>query len=719
MSDKDLQQSQKGHFEEIDLHRLFSELFVHRWLIIGVTSLFTVAALLYVTFATPIYESTALIQVEKNASNSLLSNLSSILPDSQPQSAAEIELIQSRLVMGKTVDDLGLDTQVDEEFFPILGKGWARLTAKEPAEIALSRLSVSDELVNKALTLTILDDQNFVIDTNNGEEIKGTVGKLVSHGDVSLLVSGYKAPVGTKFSVVKRSKLSVMADMGRDLTVADKGKDTGVLGLTYSGSDPILIKKILTSISRNYLQQNVDRKSEEAAKSLGFLEQQLPQVRLQLDEAEDKLNQYRQEKDSVDMSLEAKSLLDSVVGVESQINQLTMREAEVSQLYTKDHPAYRSLLDKRQVLESERDKLNQRISKMPATQQGILRLNRDVQAGQEVYMALLNKQQELSISKASTIGNVRIVDDAVTLPKPIAPKKSLLVILLTLVGAFFSVGIVLAKVLLHRALQNPEQLEELGINVYATIPISETQQKKDILRLRNKGKRNDEGQLLAKENPADLAIEAIRSLRTSLHFAMMEAKNNAIMVSGASPGIGKTFVCANLAAVIAQSGERVLIIDADMRRGRLHEVLHNNNKFGLSDTLSGQISADKAVIKTNIENLDFISRGKIPPNPSELLMHDNFKTLLDWAKDRYDLVLVDSPPVLAVTDASIIGRLTGTNMLVSRYNVTTIKEIEVSIRRFETSGVIIKGIIFNAQEKKAAGYYGYGYYNYNYESKKE
>lgn len=151
MSDKVLSQGRKELSEEIDLHRLFGELLHNKWLIFGVVGLFTVAALAYVTFATPIYESTALIQVEKNAGNSLLNDISSMLPDSQPQSDAEIELIQSRMVMGKTAEDFGLSTYVEQNYFPIFGRGWARISGDEPAKIALSRLNVPGPLMGRFL----------------------------------------------------------------------------------------------------------------------------------------------------------------------------------------------------------------------------------------------------------------------------------------------------------------------------------------------------------------------------------------------------------------------------------------------------------------------------------------------------------------------------------------------------------------------------------------
>ncbi|GAB7213572.1 hypothetical protein OS42_01830 [Dickeya oryzae] len=397
------------------------------------------------------------------------------------------------------------------------------------------------------------------------------------------------------------------------MSVADKGKDTGVLQLTLEGSDPALVKKTLTSISDNYLQQNVDRKSEEAARSLAFLKEQLPLVRASLETAEDKLNKYRQQKDSVDLSLEAKSVLDTIVDVESQLNQLTFREAEISKLYTREHPAYRALLEKRVTLEKERDSLNRRVSSMPKTQQEIVRLTRDVNVGQEVYVQLMNKQQELSINKASTVGNVRIIDPAVVQLKPVKPKKTLVIVLAAMLGGVAAIGFVLLKTLLHRGIESPEQLEELGINVYASVPLSEWQQKKDrefVGKNRKRNARSDS--LLAVGNPADLAIEAIRSLRTSLHFAMMEAKNNVLMISGASPGIGKSFISANLGAVIAQAGQRVLIVDCDMRKGYAHHLLGATPERGLSDILSGQIEAQQALRTTVVENLFFYSTRSDP-----------------------------------------------------------------------------------------------------------
>lgn len=705
--------------DEIDFGRLLGTLVDHKWLIVSITSLFAVIGIIYSLFATPIYQADATVQVEQNEGNMLVSNLSQMLPNSLPASSTEIELISSRMIVGKTVEDLHLDTVVTQKYFPIFGRGWARLMGNKPGQVALSRLTVAEPLVESAIELEVIDDQNYVVTVDKDKIFQGKVGRLENASGVSMLVSEISAKPGTVFNVKKLTTLAATVQLLDDLTVEDKGKDTGVLSLTLMGDDPVLIKRIIESISNNYLIQNVERKSEEAAKSLAFLKEQLPQVRDSLNTAEDKLNSFRQANDSVDLSLEAKSVLDTIVGVEAQLNELTFKESEISKLYTKEHPAYRALLEKRSTLQKEKDKLNQRVSKMPQTQQEILRLTRDVDAGKEIYMQLLNRQQELSITKASTVGNVRIIDTAVTQPKPVKPKKTLIVIIFTLLGGIASVAVVLLKSVLHRGIESPEQLEDQGINVYASIPLSEWQQKKDIETLmRGNKKTNTRSKtLLAVGNPADLAIEAVRSLRTSLHFAMLEAKNNVLMVCGASPNIGKTFVSINLAAVIAQAGQRVLVIDADMRKGYSHSLLNTDWHNGLSDILSAQTTMANSVRKTEIENLDFIPRGQIPPNPSELLMGARFNELIDWASKNYDIVMIDTPPILAVTDAAIIGHRAGTSLMIARFASNTVKEIEVSIRRFNQNGIDVKGVILNAVEKRASSYYGdYGYYQYEYRS---
>lgn len=704
--------------DDIDLGRLIGELIDHRKLIVAITTGFTVIAVFYALLATPIYQANALVQVEQKQGNTILSNLSQILPDSQPQSAPEITLLQSRMILGKTVDDLGLQTQIKQKFFPVIGRGLARIMGNKLGAIEVKDLYLPDNKSgeNPEVILTVIDKDNYSIEAD-GFDFNAKVGELVEKNGMSILVTAIEAEPGSKFSINYLTRLKAMNMLQNSFGVADQGKDTGMLTLTMTGDNPQQITKILDSISQNYLAQNVERQAAQDAKSLDFLNEQLPKVRNDLDQAEDKLNAYRKQRDSVDLTMEAKSVLDQIVNVDNQLNEITFREAEISQLYTKEHPTYKALMEKRQTLQNEKTKLNKKVSSMPSTQQEVLRLSRDVESGRAVYLQLLNRQQELNIAKSSAIGNVRIIDNAVSEPKPIKPNKPLIVVVGFIFGLLFSVGMVLLRILLRRGIESPEQLEEMGINVYASVPISEWLSKN---LAKNKINRKESDILLAVENPADLAVEAIRGLRTSLHFAMMEAKNNILMISGASLNAGKTFISTNLAATIALTGKKVLFIDADLRKGYVHKMFGGNNEHGLSDILSGQATLDNSLKHVKEGGFDYIGRGAVPPNPAELLMHPRFETLLKKVSNEYDLVIIDTPPILAVTDAAIIGRYAGTTLLVARFEINTPKELMVSVKRFEQSGITIKGCILNGIVKKASSYYGYGYshYGYSYEDKK-
>lgn len=705
--------------DEMDLGKLIGELIDHRKLIIAITSFCTLISLVYAIFATPIYQANSLIQVEQKQGNAILSNLSQMLPDSQPQSAPEISLIQSRMILGKTVDDLNLQTMIKQNYFPIFGQGLARLLGEKPSNIEVTRLYVAnanDDVTQ--LELKIKDGEHYQI-KYDGAIFNGRVGELLENKQLAIKVNDISAKPGDTFTIYYFNRLKAIADLLDNLNVSDQGKDTGILSISYTGENPQLIKNIVNSISENYLAQNISRQAAQDAKSLDFLNIQLPKVRNDLDIAENKLNAYRRQSDSVDLSLEAKAVLDQIVNVDNQLNELTFRESEISQLYTKEHPTYKALMEKRKTLQEEKLRLNKKVSSMPETQQEILRLSRDVESGRAVYMQLLNRQQELNIAKSSAIGNVRIIDDAVTQLKPVKPKKILVVIIGFILGLSIAIGVVFLRVMLRRGIETPEQLEEIGINVYASVPVAESLVSNDqsIKNIRKKITHKEYTGLLAITNPADLAIEAIRGLRTSLHFAMIEARNNILMISGASPNAGKTFISSNLAAVVAQTGKKVLFIDTDMRKGYVHKVFDVENDNGLSSYLSGKLGLEAILKRIPEAGFDFISRGVVPPNPTELLMHRRMEEMLKWASQNYDLVILDTPPILAVTDAAIIGHYAGTTLLVARFELNTVKEMDVAFKRFEQSGIVAKGCILNGIVKKASSYYGYGYNHYGYSYK--
>ncbi len=708
--------------DEIDLGKLLGILLDAKWIILVTTFLFAVGGVAVALLSTPIYKADALLQIEEKSKGGIGSLVGGDMGElfSQESSATtEIEIIKSRMILGDTVDKFNLTTVAEPKYLPVIGKGLARIAGKVN-QIEISRYTVPEYAQEMKHTLVVLDAEKKTYQLVRSDEqvvLQGVAGELAKNDGYELFVTELRSHDEQEFTIGQRSRLEAIEWLKQNLEISERGKQTGILQLSFEGENRNQISEILNHISQTYFLQNVERNSAEAEKSLTFLKGHLPDIKNSLTTAEDTLNRFRQDNESIDLGLEAKSTLDVMVAIEAQLNELTFKESEISQRFTKDHPAYRSLLEKRETLLKERERLNRQVQKLPKTQREVLRMTRDVEVNQQIYIQLLNKVQELSIIKAGTVGNVRILDEAQSYAKPVKPKKPLIVVLATLLGGMLSVALVLVKAALHRGVENPDEIEQIGLSVYASVPKSNLQ-----LELANKlarKKRNTDLTLLAESNPADLSIEALRGLRTSLHFAMMEAKNNVLMISGPAPGIGKSFVSTNFAAVAAKTGQKVLLIDADMRKGYLQQCFGLNWENGLSDLLSGKVTRDVAVQSAKVENLDIITRGQVPPNPSELLMHPRFKELVDWASEHYDLVIIDTPPVLAVTDPSIVGAIAGTTLMVARFGQNTVKEIDVARNRFEQAGIEVKGVILNAIEKKASSSYGYGYYNYSYgESKK-
>ncbi|RUO46625.1 tyrosine-protein kinase [Pseudidiomarina aquimaris] len=726
--------TQDRNDDEIDLGRLFGMLLDRRWLIIGVTFVFMVCGVIYAVLSTPIYQADALLQVEKKSSGlPALGDEFGEMFTSDSEAATEIEIMKSRMVIGAVVDQLQLTHKVTPQYMPFIG-GWLARRTPGQDELSITTFNVPRGYEGAPLYLEFADNgtQYEIHDEEGDLVLAGNVGQLAVMDGFELMVNDVVLTDTQEFVISKANRLRTVRDVQQALSVSERGKQTGILSASFQHPDRDYAENVLNAIAQEYMLQNIRRNAAEAENSLQFIERQLPEVKGNLTASEDKLNQYRNESQSVDLSIETQSLLERVVEIEKRLNELELKEKELSRLYTKEHPTYQSLLEQKQQLLREQEQINDQVGDLPETQQEVLRLARDVEVSQEIYVQLLNRMQELNVLKAGTVGNVRILDEAVTNPQPVAPKKSLIVVLATMLGGMVSIGYVFLMAALNRGVESPEQIEELGINVYASIPESPTQVdlNEKLGKLVGRTKEVHDLPFLALEDPADLAIEAMRGLRTSLHFAMLEAKNKVIMVSGPAPGVGKSFVTLNLAAVLAQAGQRVLVIDGDIRRGYLHMSVGVQNNYGLSDFLA---SVDKSpdggpidknnlstiIHKTKVPNMHFIARGTAAPNPSELLMHPRMEKMLGKVNEYYDYVLIDTPPVLAVTDAAIVGRYAGTSLLVARFGETPAKEVEATVKRFGQNGVDIRGVILNGVQRRAGGYYGYGYgysYGYSYKS---
>lgn len=726
--------------QEIDFMALLGALIDRKYFIAAVTAVFMAVGVFYAVFATPVYQATAMIQVEDGGASVPGFDDMAGMFESTSAAVTEIELLKSRSVIGEAVDTLKLDIVAEPKLFPVIGnRAFRKFTPMEAGDLAdpslgassyawggesvdvfrfdVPRSAVDNEFVlvagegtgtNKSFTL--LNDEDEVV-------LQGKVGEELTNGKFNLTIRSLIARVGTEFTLVRKDRLNTILDLQAAIGAGEKGKDSGIINLSLQSKSSQFAEKVLDKVAAIYVRRNVERNSAEAQKSLEFLEVQLPEVKKQLEYAEQRFNDYQIKRQSINITLETQGVLEQVVELETKLQELELKRLELSRKFKESHPTYQGVLEQIEAVQKQKQNLVGEVGNLPETQQELLRLKRDVEVSNQIYTLLLSKTQELDIVRAGTVGNVRVIDHAeVNTSKPVKPKKALIVLMTTMLGGMLAVAIVLIQKAIHKGVEDPNEIEALGLPVYASVPYSDYQDKLTGFSRARKSKDKPKS-ILAVDNPADLSIEALRSLRTSLHFAMMESKNNIIAISGPSPGVGKSFISVNLATVLAQSGKKVLIIDADMRKGYLQTQFGMKWDDGLSDLLSGRLTLEQVTKTSQVKDLDVITRGQIPPNPSELLMHSNFTKLVEQVKDKYDIVIIDTPPILAVTDPAIVSAHTGTTLLVTRFGQNHAREIELTRNRFEQNGIDVKGVVFNGVVKKASNAYGYyGYYNYEYKS---
>jgi tyrosine-protein kinase Etk/Wzc len=468
------------------------------------------------------------------------------------------------------------------------------------------------------------------------------------------------------------------------------------------GGDPRYINRLLTEIGREYMRQNQARKTEEAEKSLAFLNQQLPVLKHQLEQAEERYNQFRNAHGTVDLAEEARTSLAQAAAARAKRLELTQKKAELMARFTEDHPLVVALNRQRKEVDTEIEELAARIKSLPVLEQDEARLTRDIKVNTDLYTALSNTAQQLRLISVGRVSNVRMIDAPIAPEKPIKPNRPLIVALAVVSGLFLGTLVAFTRKAMKGAIDDPQKIERMlhARVVYATIPHSNNQD-----RLARKG-RGEGGTmpLLAQVVPEDIAVESLRSFRAALQFSMPHFKNNVVMFAGPTRGLGKSFVSVNFAAVMAASGKRVLLIDTDLRNGHLHRYFGVTRERGLSRAISGSLPVEEVIHHNVLENLDFIPTGDLPTKRSDFLLHLNFGTLLEAVSANYDVVLLDPPPILAVADALIIGGHAGAVFILARAGVTTEDEINESVKRLNHAGISPQGVLFNDMPLRLAAY---------------
>ena len=693
---------------------------------------FMAAAVLYMLLATPTYKADALVRIDKNkallAANLRGDNNKSPAESENPRAAREAEILQSRSVLGKVVQALNLTVDIKPMYLPLIGQQIARRHKSYNGlshpwwgfgrwcwggeRLRIGDFSVPERYMAREFTLVVKDHGRFELRDPDGETVaEGAPGENVKgttqeHEPLSLRVDELTANPGARFVIAKQSQLTAIDNLKKAFSAKEASKDTDILSIELKGRDPEQLARSVNDIANTYVQATVNWESAEAGQKLGFLEGQLPVIKDRLEKAEAALSAFREKHGAVDISTEAEVLLKQAAEIETLGIQLRQKYEEQNQRLEGAHPDMIATKAQMSRVEKKLADINRRIKDLPRTQQNMVSLSRDVQVNTELYTSLLNSAQEQRIAAAGSIGNSRIVDYAVAPEKPSWPRPFIILPVAFLLGLTTGSAAVFGRNSLRRHENFPAFLESrVGLPLFGAIPHSKVQRR--IARRLDLGLGG--GTVLANQETQDISIESLRALRTTLENTLSSQDSKVIMISSPAPAMGKSFVSANLSSVLASIRKRVLVVDADLRNGRLHQVFGTSRGPGLSELMAGEASLGDVIISLPEIGVDFIPRGSNITNPADQLVLGNLDRYLEEMKDFYNHIVIDSPPILGATDAAIIGKYADATFLVVKESRYAAQELEVSYRRFAQAGIKPHGFIINDMKEGSSSYPYYGY----------
>lgn len=733
--------------DEIDLMTLLFAILRGWKIIVFFAILGLIVGVLYSRYVNPTFRSDAIIQIEENSKGAaaLGADISELIGSQASKAEAEAELIKSRMILEPVVNLLHLRIRLSDPNVSAIDRIKSNSTdtqinkpegvslKTEDGKVEISQFNVSQEYLNQPFTLT-RSATGFVL-SNDFDDFKGQIGKAHqfrgTDGQIQITVNDLPAD-GYPVNITKQSLQTTTEQINTDLSVVEKGKQTGIIQLSMTGANQQQTSLILKQIVLSYIDQNQSRGSEETTKTISFMETQIPTLKKKLEDSEAIFNEFRKKYGTIDVSKEAELLLTESSQIDVQLNELRLKKADLTTYYTEEHPLVIQINEQLEVLNTRKQDIDDTIVGLPEIQREFLQLSADSAINREIYLTLLKNYEQLKIVKAGQIGFARIIDLPINNFKAVAPKKLLIVILATLLGSMLGTMLVLLKNMLRNVVKDPERLEaKTGVPVVATIPRSPL-----LTRLR-KSNKNAPNRLLAYVDHNSLSYEAIKSLRTNLMFGMPAQgragqRAKVILITGESPGVGKSFISSNLTEVFAQLDKKVLIMDADMRLGELHKMFSMSQDNGLGDYLSQDkthLSKDNAQVSkivadqqsylasfihpTGIDNIDFMPRGQHPRNPASLLANGSFDHLMKQLNLHYDYIVIDSPPVLAASDAMILSQYADKVLMVARYDKSIEGQVVYAVNQMNKANIKVDGIILNDVQQGLLSKYSY-HYSYAY-----
>ena len=696
------------------LKTYFRVLLDSRWLILSIALMVALAGALYAASRSPIYEANLIVRIEEpspNATKNILSDVTSLF-ETKKSTVGEIELLRSRKVILPVVQRLHLDIVAEPKRFPL--PGLAHLLApgggvSEPGlfghggyvwggeRIDVKEFSVPPALLNHQFVITAQGAGRFLVDDGIHPAWTGLVGRTISLptslGTVDLAINRLDGKPGATFFLSRLREQTVVEAIQKALGVNEMGKQSGIVEVTLQGDDPVQVSAILNGIGYEYARQNLAHDTEQAQSALAMLDQRLPILKSELQRSERAYNAFRHRNGTVNLGEEARVKLQQSASAAAKRFDLLQKRSELQTRLSENHPAMLALDEQLSAVEKELGSSNGAIRSLPMLEQEELNLTRDIKVNTDLYAQLSNTAQQLRILASSKVSHVQLIDTAAVPEHAVKPNRPMIVSIAVLLGLMLGTAAAFMRRAMRAGVDTPQRIEHSLHAKVVLADIPHSSQQKRLARQCDPHIGNIP--LLAQVAPGDPAVEALRSFRAALQFAMPQLRNNIVMITGPTSHLGKSFIAANAAAIIAASGKKVLLVDMDLRNGHLHRYFNDTQEQGLCEAIGSAAEPGKNVRHNVLDNLDFIPTGSSAAGRHEFLMQRDLDLWLKAASARYDLVLIDAPPVLAVADAAIIGAHAGAVFLVARAGVTTEEEIGESVGRLNQAGISPEGIIFN------------------------
>jgi len=704
----------------------------------------------YIYKQVPTYEAFTMLQIRGTSSFLDGFNLGT-----KNSLASDIEILKSRSIAEKVARNLRLDL---------------RVTNASP-NLKFKILGFSLALKNSSCNVILTGSDSYEVKDSDGKILgKGKAGTLMHGQNITLMLDKLEGKTGDSFTISSVPLHLAGYSLQKNIHVGEIGNGAGILGLTFSDTDPVKARDVVNAFAQAYREQSVDLKTQEVAKTLTFIEKQMQIRQDSLENSEEALRKYRLESGLRILGPEAGVLVEKIVELERQKASVVLQKKRLgfaidslNEAMANGKTYLPTNLSNQSIVDAASEITNLQMQKRmllvdftefhPAVQEleeqtndlyGKIRTSfdsalHDLKWQKKELVGLISKHEEeltalsrseLQLARLTRIN--RINEEAYTF---LLQKYEDAYIAKS--ASVSNVNIIDPAIIPAMPVK-PDKKKDLitwfliavllGVGFafflnYMDDTIKDVEGVKRetglstlavIPHIRQKEKNDQQikGALVSYFKPQSQTAEAFRSLRTAIHFSAINKKRQVMLLTSAFPEEGKTTIAANLAVTIAQTDAKVLLIDCDLRYPGLHRMFGCNNTPGLTEVLIGDTEPDKAVHNTEITGFDFIPSGTPPPNPSEILGSEHMRRMLGTVKDRYDHIILDTAPALFVTDALVLSAVTDMFLVIMEVGRVQFKTARRFIETLDTVRAPIAGVILNDKTKKGYGNYGYGNYGY-------